>query len=147
MKHRLLLIALLLFCLPVLAQDLTLEPAPAATVDAPVVINIETPAEPVDTPATPVLSLSNIIAFLLGGVITAAGFFAWLGNQARAAMQDPAKMILAEKLGDSVPKEHADKLIDGLNGIIVFLKEATDRQPMIMKPVPPTDQFTSTSSQ
>lgn len=149
-----LLVFLLILCIPVFAQDATAEPV--ATVEAGQVtvvdgqgdtnITVEAPVTPVETPATNVLSISNIIAFLIGGVVTFAGAVAWLGSQARATMHDPAKMILAEKLGDSVPKESADKLIEGFLSIVEFLKEATDRQPAILKPAPAAPSVSSTGA-
>lgn len=158
MKKLLFVFALLLIlCIPVLAQDATAEATVAAnpvtvidgegqgdtvTCEAGATCNVnegtETPVTPVETPATNVLSISNIISFLIGGVVSFAGAMAWLGNQARMAMQDPAKMVLAERLGDSIPKDTAEKLIDGLNTVVEFLKEATDRQPALLKPSPNT---------
>jgi hypothetical protein len=143
MKHLLALVFLLLVCIPVLSQDVPAEPTNQVvdvidgTGEGATVI-VEASETPVETPATNVLSISNIIAFLIGGIVSFAGAMAWLGSQARIAMQDPAKMVLAERLGDSVPKDTADKLIDGLNTVVEFLKEATDRQPALLKPSPNT---------
>lgn len=43
-----------------------------------------------------------------------------------------------QRLGDSVPQETANKLIDGLSDVLAFLREATDRQPALLKPSPNT---------
>lgn len=164
MKHLALFIVLLFVgVLPVFGQDATAEstvPAGSVTVidgegQGDTIINVEgaeTPSTPVETPATNVLSISNIISFLIGGVVFAGGVMAYLGTQARAALNDPAKMVIAEKLGDSVPAETANKLIDGLTGVLEFLKEATDRKPALLKPSPNSSvsgvasDFTSTAA-
>lgn len=146
LKH-LIVIALLCLCiLPAMAQDATLEAtvdaAPVTVIDGQgegdTIVNVEAPETPVETPSTNVLSVSNILSFLIGGIVSAAGVIAFIGTQARNAMQDPAKMVLAERLGDSVPQETANKLIDGLSDVLAFLREATDRQPALLKPSPNT---------
>lgn len=146
MKRLLLLILFLVMVVPVVAQDATAEAVPTVEAgevtiidgegEGTTVITVEAPETPVETPATNVLSVSNILSFLIGGIVSAAGVIAFIGTQARNAMNDPAKMVLAERLGDSVPQETANKLIEGLNNVVDFLKEATDRQPALLKPSP-----------
>lgn len=151
MKKYLLLVLLCVLCLvPAMAQDATAD-ATNQVVDVisgegeGTTVIVEASETPVETPATNVLSISNIIAFLVGGVVTFAGVMGWLGTQARAALNDPAKMVLAEKLGDSIPADTARQLIEGLNNVAAFLKEATDRQPALLKPSP-TSSVSSTGA-
>ncbi len=156
MKHLLLLIALLLFCLPVLAQDLTLEPAPAATVDAPVVVNIEAP-DTVETPSSPVIEIHPLLQLILGlcAILVAVSYaFEKLGNRARQAVDNRFEMAALEKAGDGVPQPIVTQVTGALERTTTALlnlteawKKSTDRIPEESKPVPPTDQFTSTSSQ
>lgn len=145
----------ILLALPTLAQESTAEPTPAATVEAaPILIVTAEPGSgndvnvtvnnppatnetpPPTTTDTPILSLGNLVSFLVGGVVAAGSVLAFIGAQARTALHDPARMVLAEKLGDSIPKETADKIIDALTNITAFFREATDRQSILTKPTP-----------
>lgn len=152
MKHRLTIISLLfsLFILawPVSAQDSTAEATPAATseatADAPVtVVMPESSTDPLAVIVGLVLAfVSGVSATLIAG----AGFV-------RKIMNDPVKMMLAERLGNSIPVEMGQDMAASLGTIAMFVSKATDRIPEASKPLTPVvgvnttpDMFTSTGT-
>ena len=118
MKRLSLLVSLVfVFCLLLVVGTTMAQGSPAAA----------------DSGGTSGISISNIISFLIGGLVSAIGILAALGSAARQVLQDPAKIVLAEKLGDSVPVAHANQLLTAMGDIRALVREATDRKPAYSK--------------
>ena len=139
---------LLLSSLSIVAQDSTAEPAATvtqeSTQDAPVtVVMPETSSDPL------AVIVGLVLAFVSGVSVTliaGAGFV-------RKVMNDPVKMMLAERLGNSIPVEMGQDMAASLGTIAMFVSKATDRIPEVSKPLTPImgvnttpDMFTSTGT-
>lgn len=139
---RWIFITLLLFLIlapvsPMRAQAQTPEPTPEAT--STVVPDAQTV---VDQPASdnvtlPIWQLVTFVvgSFLGGGAISIVGF----GVLATKIMQSPAALKNAEAVGNSVPQETANKLIDLANSAIsiaTLAKEVLDHIPADTKTPP-----------
>lgn len=140
---RILITLFILFCLtlPLLAQDPTQEATPDAS--APVVVNIEQP-----TTSTPqqtgflTIIVTSVLSFIVGAGATLGMAARWI----KEAINDPVKMTLAEKVGNSIPQESVKGFVDFLDAAKAFVTEATDQKAAIAKIVTPTPDsgFTST---
>lgn len=131
MKRLSLLVSLVfVFCFVFISASTMAQDAAATADPGPVVINVEQPAGSAETN---VFSTSNIISFLVGSIVSAIGILVTLGGAARQVLNDPAKIILAEKLGDSIPGDHAKGLLEALADIRALIKEATDHTPAYSK--------------
>jgi hypothetical protein len=137
------------------AQAQTPEPTPAATTQA-ITPDAEPTAEAVSTPeATPsdaivieqdgtitipvdetpspdgaiTLTAVQLILIVVGALF--AGTIS-SGGVAYFIMQDPSRVKMVEQLGNSVPRETADKIVaivDVFSPILVLVKEAFDNRP------------------
>lgn len=124
-SKAILIVTLLLFLLiPLYAQDAT----PQATQEAGVTINMPAPAAASNDVFSEVVKLA--LAFLGGVSVTLVAVASFV----KGVMNDPVKMMLAERLGNSIPAEMGQKMADSLGEIALFVKNATDHIPEASKP-------------
>lgn len=123
---------------PMRAQDV--EPTPEATVivvpeDGQPVVDPPAPPVPEGSITLPAWQLFAFVftGFLSGGTIGVVG----VGMIAKNIMNNPAALKNAEDVGNSVPQQTANKLIDLADSAIAIAtlaKEALDRVPAETKP-------------
>lgn len=129
MKHMwkiisLLAVLLLINILSLRAQDVT--PQSTQKAQVPVVVNV--PAPPQNDVLATIAGLA--VAFLSGVGITLVAVSGFV----RGVMNDPVKMMLAERLGNSIPVELGRSMADSLGEIASFVRKATDHVPETDKP-------------
>lgn len=159
-------VLLLILSIPVMGQDVesTVEANPVSivTAEAPVnttvedggvVINVEAPDAPVETPAPPVDNTpwGIILSILLVGVgvmVTLSFGLQALGNRARAVGNDPSAVSLLERGYDTIipdavkaavgpVKESLERSDQALQDMIALVRKITDGVPEASKVTPP----------
>lgn len=124
MKRFVMLLMVLLFTLPMLAQEATVEPTE-------VVVGTDQPAD--QTVVVPVeslaLSMGEVLLFVFGIVLSGG---ATIVSVVYRLSKDPSKLKAIESLGDSVPTELATRLVallESINAVSGLTIEALDRIP------------------
>lgn len=127
----LLILAAVLFPIPAFGQD---TPAPEATAE---VAAVSTPQPLPDGPPVVQANNSGTILLVIFGVISVALGGGGLLTMIERFRQRKENVAATEKLGDSVPKEVANKLlntIDTLAALLAVGREALDGVPADSKP-------------
>lgn len=121
---------LLFGLLPVMAQDI--EPVPTAEPEAPVVVVPD--EQPITVPeGSVILPAWQLFAFIFSGILGGGALgVAGVGVLARNIMNNPATLKNAEAVGNSVPQQTAERLIDladSAMSVAALAKEMLDRVP------------------
>jgi hypothetical protein len=181
MKTRSIALVILLLSLltaisvaPVYAQDATAEatveanridivgtsvPSNTTVEDGGLVINVEAPETPAETPAPVDNSPWGIILAILvvgvGVIVTLSYGFQAAGNRANAANNDPITVAMLERAYDSVPPTAVTTLVQpfqaalerttaALEKMTALVQEITDKTPKASKPTTPYPPATGT---
>lgn len=117
--------------------DVTPEPTPVV-----VPVEVQPVVDPVQEPNTGNVTLPvwQLIAFIVGGFLSGGAVgVVGVGAAAKSILSNPAALKNAESVGNSVPQETANKLIDLADSAIAIAtltKEALDHIPAETKAQP-----------
>lgn len=96
------------------------------------------------------LTIAELLAIIVASVISGGGMVGiGVVGLVKIIRNDPSAMVAVEKLGDSVPREHADNILEftrGAKEIAILAEEALDGIPASEKVIVPDEPVVLTAS-